>query len=248
VTVIKFLVLLGVKITSILFYRYRVFKQGSGEKLVADDFRNLRVLVFLHHTSLFEPLFIGIVPIRFLWGLAARGVFPAADITMNRPILGKFITLLSKEAVSITRKRDWTWDKFMAGCSPDAIIIILPEGRMMRKTGLDKYGQPMTVKGGVADVLDKVSSGKMMVATSGGLHHIQAPGEGFPRPFKTIKGLVEMMDIAEYKEMLRPWSDLAEFRRAVRDDLQRRMEQNVAELSGGDKGGDQGGDQGGDFV
>ena len=35
----------------------------------------------------------------------------------------------------------------------DAVVIILPEGRMKRATGLDKKGMPMTVRGGVADIL-----------------------------------------------------------------------------------------------
>ena len=37
---------------------------------------------------------------------------------------------------------------------------------------------------------------------SGGLHHIQVPGELLPTPFKTIRVRMEMIDIAAYKKEL----------------------------------------------
>lgn len=56
----------------------------------------------------------------------------------------------------------------------------MPEGRMKRPTGLDKHGQKMTVKRGVVDVLLSMKTGSMFFLYSGGLHHVQAPGQGLP--------------------------------------------------------------------
>jgi hypothetical protein len=42
------------------------------------------------------------------------------------------------------------------------------------------------VRGGIADILEAIPSGRMLLAYSGGLHHVQAPGEHVPRPFRTL--------------------------------------------------------------
>ena len=56
---------------------------------------------------------------------------------------------------------------------------------MKRRNGLDSQGQPMTVRGGIADILEAIPSGPMLIAYSGGLHHVQAPGETLPAVFRT---------------------------------------------------------------
>ena len=65
------------------------------------------------------------------------------------------------------------------------MVIILPEGRMKRENGLDLHGNPMNVRGGIADILLAMKQGRMLIAYSGGLHHVQFPG-GVPRIFKTV--------------------------------------------------------------
>ena len=65
---------------------------------------------------------------------------------------------------------------------PDAMVLILPEGRMKRATGLDSEGKPMTVRGGIADILETIGEGRMLLAYSGGLHHVQAPGRALSPP------------------------------------------------------------------
>jgi hypothetical protein len=36
------------------------------------------------------------------------------------------------------------------------MVLMAPEGRMKRADGLDAHGQPMTVRGGIADILEVV--------------------------------------------------------------------------------------------
>ena len=44
----------------------------------------------------------------------------------------------------------------------------------------------MIIRGGVAEILDKIHDGYMILALSGGLHHIQIPGQVIPKLFKKI--------------------------------------------------------------
>jgi hypothetical protein len=96
---------------------------------------------------------------------------------------------------------------------------------MKRANGLDSQGKPMTVRGGIADILETMGDGRMLLAYSGGLHHIQVPGQRFPRLFKTIRMRLEVVDIVSYRA-----ARMAEeggprgFRRAVAQDLERRRD------------------------
>ncbi|HLP52449.1 MAG TPA: 1-acyl-sn-glycerol-3-phosphate acyltransferase [Chitinophagales bacterium] len=193
---ISFIILLSIKGLTNIFYRFRI---GWPKETIR--WNDVRLIVFLNHTSLYEPLFIGFLPIKFLWMLSKRMAIPGATKTMDRPIVGFFFKLFSPGMVPITRKRDNTWDYFLESLQPDSIIIIAAEGRMMRKNGLDLDGKKMNVRPGVADVLKGLNTGQMVFAYSGGLHHIQVPGEGAPRLFKTIKMNLEVFDIPDYKAM-----------------------------------------------
>ena len=103
------------------------------------------------------------------------------------------------------------------------MVVILPEGRMKRLNGLDSKGQPMTVRGGIADILDEIPEGPMLIAYSGGLHHVQAPGERLPRLFRRIRMNFELVEISAYRqERLRESSGPIGFKRAVVEDLERR--------------------------
>ena len=192
-----------------------------------DPWRGIRVLCFLNHTSLFEWLFIAMAPSRFLWRVANHGVVPAAEKTTSRPIVGHFFKLLGAHVVSISRERDHTWRDVLSRIDPDSMVIILPEGRMKRPGGLDSKGQPMTVRGGIADILEAIPEGPMLVAYSGGLHHVQAPGERLPRMFRKIRMNFELLDIATYRaERMREAEGPIGFKRAVVDDLERRRDRN----------------------
>ena len=158
-----------------------------------------------------------------IWRLASKGVFPGADKTMSRPFLGKAISFVAPKAISISRKRDHTWDYFMECLDEDSLVAIVPEGRMMRRTGLDLQGNPMSVKGGVADILETLDQGNMVIGYSAGLHHIQAPGEGFPKVFKRIVLRCEQISISEYKEKLK-LEDKQTFQEAVVKDLESRRD------------------------
>lgn len=186
------------------------------------EWEKLRLAIVLNHTSLFEPLFVSAIPNNRIWRAVKRVVVPIADVTMKRPVIGHIFRILAPNAVGITRKRDETWDEFVSKAKGDSLVLIFPEGRMKRKNGLDKNGKPMSVKGGVADILELMDSGKILIAYSGGLHHVQAPGEFLPRVFKKIVISFEQIDIAEYKNKLRSERQ-EEFKARVIEDLQNRM-------------------------
>jgi hypothetical protein len=218
---VVFLLLLAVKVLARLFYRIDMRWIGDPPP---DRWRHIRLLAMLNHTSLYEPLFTGGVPVSFLWRIARHGVVPIARKTAVRPLVGKFYKLIAARVISITRERDESWDKVLAHVDPDAMVALLPEGRMKRATGLDAEGKPMTVRGGIADVLESIGAGRMLLAYSGGLHHVQAPGERFPRPWKTIRMRLELVDIAAYRAALLARAGAAGWKRAVVEDLERRRD------------------------
>ena len=90
----------------------------------------------------------------------------------------------------------------------------------------------MTVRGGIADILEAIPEGPMLLAYSGGLHHVQAPGERLPRLFRTIRMNFELVDIATYRaERMREAEGPIGFKRAVVDDLERRRDSQLPVLS-----------------
>jgi hypothetical protein len=104
------------------------------------------------------------------------------------------------------------------------MVVIAPEGRMMRANGLDSQGKPMTVRGGVADILEVIPAGRMLIAYSGGLHHVQIPG-GRPKIFKTVRLRVEEVEIAEYRAAILDQTSPDGFKKAVIADLERRRDE-----------------------
>jgi hypothetical protein len=81
----------------------------------------------------------------------------------------------------------------------------------------------MTVRGGVADLLEQIKAGRMLIAYSGGLHHVQSPGQRIPRLFKTLRMRVESLDISAYSHMIASKS-YGRFKQAVIEDLQVRRD------------------------
>jgi 1-acyl-sn-glycerol-3-phosphate acyltransferase len=215
-----FLLLLTTKYLSKLFYRFEVEWIG---RLPKDPWKNIRLVLLLNHTSLFEPLFAGWVPNRFLKLVARNGLVPVADKTMLRPFVGRFFKLVANNVVPISRKRDHSWKRFVKTIQDGSMVVIAPEGRMKRDTGLDLTGRPMTVRGGVADLLEQIKAGRMLIAYSGGLHHVQSPGQRIPRLFKTLRMRVESLDISAYSHMIASKS-YGRFKQAVIEDLQVRRD------------------------
>lgn len=216
---ISFILLSMFKIFARIFYKFEV-KWINSEP----TWKKIRMIVFLNHTSLYEPLYIGIVPFPFLWRLSRKMVAPGADKTLNRPIVGKIWKLMGPGIYSISRKRDKTWRKFMEAIHRRSVIVIAAEGRMKRTNGLDLNGRPMTVRAGVADILEHLSDGNILVAYSGGLHHVQIPGEFKPNFFKTLKMNVEVLDIDEYKSRFN--TEGIQWKKDVVADFQHRLENN----------------------
>ncbi len=217
-----FLILFLVKVFARIFYR---LDYGFIGDVPPEPWRRHNLVAILNHTSLYEALFTGVCPNSFLWRLARHGVVPIAKKTSDRAVVGRFYSLVAQRVVSITRERDETWSEVLRQIDPDAMVLILPEGRMKRANGLDSQGKPMTVRGGIADILETLGDGRMLLAYSGGLHHIQVPGQGLPRLFKTIRMRMEVVDIASYREArMEEGGGPRGFRRAVAQDLERRRD------------------------
>jgi hypothetical protein len=214
------------KYLSRLFYRHDF--QWVGE-VPPHPWRNIRLVAFLNHTSLFEPVFLGGVPASFIWRLAAHGVVPAADKTTGRPLVGIIFKLVAHNVIAISRERDHTWFAVLEKIDPDSMVIILPEGRMKRANGLDLKGNPMNVRGGIADILLAMQSGKMLIAYSGGLHHVQVPGHA-PRIFKTVRMRLEIVDMAAYIERMMADGGAEAFKRNVMKDLDARRDHYCAQM------------------
>ena len=211
--------LLGIKALSAIFYRFNVSWVGETPP---DPWSDLRLVLLLNHTSLYEPLFTGFLPNRLLKNIAQSGLIPVADKTLSRHLIGYFYRIVAKNVVPITRLRDDTWETFLKMVTSKAVVIMAPEGRMKRATGLDVDGKPMTVRGGVADIIQKISSGRMLIAYSGGLHHVQIPSQLIPRLFKTLHMKLENLDIAEYKNNILRLCGQEKFKYGVIADLEKR--------------------------
>jgi hypothetical protein len=216
-----FSLLFVLKVLSKIFYKHDVAFIGDAPR---DPWAHIRLVAFLNHTSLFEPVFLGGVPNRFLWRIAAHGVVPAAEKTTGRPLVGLIFKFIARHVIAITRERDHTWFAVLDKIDPHSMIIIAPEGRMMRANGLDSNGNPMTVRGGIADVMLAVEHGRMLIAYSGGLHHVQIPGHHTVGIFKTVRLRIENVEIAGYiaEQMTKGGADA--FKRNVREDLERRRD------------------------
>lgn len=197
-----------------LFYRLEVNWVDSQEP----DFDDIRLLIFLNHTSLFEPLFAAAFPLATLWKASRDFVAPGADKTLKRPIVGRFYKWFAPNMISISRKRDETWRHFMQMIRSGSMVIIAAEGRMLRPNGLDSHGKPMSIRGGVADILKVLDSGKILIAYSGGLHHVQKPGEWRFNIFQKIRLNFETLDLVTYKQQF----DSKHFIKQVVDDLESR--------------------------
>lgn len=184
------------KYVSRVLWRFRVEWVG---RVPEDPWEDARLIAVLHHTSLAEAIYLAAVPNRVLRRIAAHGVLPVAKETMKQPVNGLVFRLLVPNAVPITRRRDQSWTRVLSEVDdPGAMVALFPEGRMMRPNGRDKMGSPMRVRGGVAEVIEAIGTGRMILAYSGGLHHVFPPGAKHPRPFRTLSLRIESLDIPEY--------------------------------------------------
>lgn len=216
-----FSLLMVLKVLSRIFYRPDM---TFIEPAPPDPWADLRLVAFLNHTSLFEPVFLGGVPRSFAWRLAAHGVIPAAEKTTDRPLVGLIFKFVAHHVVAITRERDNTWFEVLNRIDPRSMVVIAPEGRMKRENGLDANGNPMTVRGGIADILLAVKSGRMLIAYSGGLHHVQIPGKKRVGVFQTVRMRIENVEIADYIAEQMAKGGPENFKRAVREDLEQRRD------------------------
>jgi hypothetical protein len=219
-TVMVFTLLTSLRFVSRIFYRFDFQFIGPTPP---DPWGDLGLVAFLNHTSLFEPVFLGGVPNRFIWRLAAHGVVPAADKTTGRPLVGLIFRFVAHHVIAITRERDETWFKVLRQIDPQSMVIIAPEGRMKRANGLDVNGKPMTVRGGIADILLAVKQGRMLLAYSGGLHHVQVPGRT-PRVFKTVRMRIENLEISDYISEMAARGGPEMFKKNVMMDLDQRRD------------------------
>lgn len=215
-----FSMLFTIKVLSRIFYRHDL--QWVGD-VPENPWNSIRLVAFLNHTSLFEPLFLGGVPNSFIWRLARHGVVPAADKTTGRLLVGMVFKFVAHSVVPVSRQRDHTWFAMLRKIDPDSMVVIAPEGRMRRASGLDSNGKPMTVRGGISDIIDAVGEGRMVLAYSGGLHHVQIPGRR-PRVFKTIRIRLEAVELSTYRAAMAARGGEEGFKKAVMADLDQRRD------------------------
>ncbi|HEX6062608.1 MAG TPA: hypothetical protein VFZ04_00240, partial [Longimicrobiales bacterium] len=104
----RFLMLLLLKGVATALFRSDA-KGIDGGRIPGNPWDEVRLICFLNHTSLYEPLFAAAVPTRFMWQIACRSVVPIAEITLSRPILGRLLRLLIAHPVAISREPDETW-------------------------------------------------------------------------------------------------------------------------------------------
>ncbi len=220
-----FSLLIFLKYLSKIFYRHDFAFIGPTPP---DAWGGIRLVAFLNHTSLFELVFLGGVPNRFIWRIAAHGVVPAADKTTGRPLVGLIFKFVAHHVIAITRERDHTWFAVLQKIDPNSMVIIAPEGRMKRATGLDLQGNPMTVRGGIADILLAIKEGRMLLAYSGGLHHVQIPGH-IPNVFKTVRLRLENLEISDYIATMMSKAGEEGFKKVVMKDLDRRRDEYAPE-------------------
>ena len=143
---------------------------------------------------------------------------------MNRRFAGAFYKAFAPRAVAISRKSDDSWQAFLAQIQPQDLVALAPEGRMMRANGLDKNGQPMSVRGGIADILHQVGQGRFLIGYSGGLHHVNQPGQKGFKLFKTLRMNFEVLNIESYLAGFGAVSP-EELRTLVARDLETRLRQ-----------------------
>lgn len=221
-SVVVFTLLMAIKGVSLLFFRFKLDWVGDPPP---DRWHRLRLIAFLHHTSLFEPIFLAVVPAHVLWRLARHGVVPAASKTTARPLVGLLYRFVARRVIPITRERDHTWTGVLDEIGEDSMVVMAPEGRMMRADGRDASGNPMTVRGGIADVLQAIGTGRMLLAYSGGLHHVQVPGH-WPRPWKTVRVRAEVLEIEAYRREILERVGPEDFKRALKEDLEHRRDRH----------------------
>jgi hypothetical protein len=217
-----FTMLLSIKALSRMFYRFDIGWVGMPPP--EDWWTKYNLVAFLNHTSLYEPLFVGWFPNRFLKRIAYNGVMPVAEKATRRPIMGYFFRMVANQVVQVTRKRDHSWQKLFDCLTNDAMVIIMPEGRMKRANGLDNSGKPMTVRGGIADIIQAIPDGKMLIALSAGMHHVQIPGQWVPKFFKTLRMRLQHLDLRQYRDQLLERAGLEGFKQAVVRDLEERRD------------------------
>lgn len=216
---LAFVTLSLVKLISHLFYRREFTWIGPHPE---NPWEEARLYVLLNHTSLYEPLYLQGLSFSYLWRLTNRLSVPGADTTLRRPIVGAFWKLMMPNISAVSRKSDRTWSGYLESIKENSIVMIAPEGRMKRANGLDKFGRPMTVRPGVADVIMALPEGGMVLCLSGGLHHIQRPGEHVPRLFKTLRMNLVYLDLREYRNRF-PGTPL-EKKHAITKNLQHYLE------------------------
>ena len=102
---------------------------------------------------------------------------------------------------------------------------------MKRANGLDSNGNPMTVRGGIADILQAVQSGRMLLAYSGGLHHVQIPDHAMVRLFQTVRMRIENLEVADYIKEMMALGGPDMFKKNVMKDLDARRDRYAPEES-----------------
>lgn len=185
------------------------------------SWHDVSLVLVLNHTSLFEFVYSVTLPYSFLKELSQRLVIPVAQKTLDKPISGLIFKYLTPNTIGLSRKRDDSWKYFLDNIKNDNICIFMPEGQMKRTNGLDKNGNPMKVKTGVYELMQKYRGKNMVLVYSHGLHHVLAPGDKYPKIFKKIEADIEYLSVDDY---LAGFESESEPAKSVAMDLQNRRD------------------------
>ncbi len=220
-----FLILAAIKTVGRIFYRFDLDYIGQSNV----QWSEVKLIAWLNHTSLFDIFLVSVLPYSFLWRASKHCITPIAAKTYHRPVVGFLFRHLTMRKSLVSQKRDDTWAAFLESIDSDTIVALFPEGRMKRKNGLDKNGKPLSVKGGIADVIAEMDTGLILFEYSGGMHHVQAPGQRIPKLFKTIRIRLETESIERFKERLHE-GDHERFKTKVIDDLTARRDAVLSDI------------------
>ncbi len=82
-----FLVLASLKTLGHLFYTFSI----SYDKQHTIDWRKIKLIAFINHTSLFDLLLVCVFPYSFLWEAAERTMTPIAEKPSKGPLSVLFL-------------------------------------------------------------------------------------------------------------------------------------------------------------
>lgn len=163
-------------------------------------FQDMKALFLMNHTSYADHMIFVLVPINVIYKM-----FWNARIAVAQHQVKNFkglLQYLENNIVPLSRQRDDSWNNYLSNANAKSIFVMYPEGTRMSPEGLDKNGKKVRVKGGVADILELLPDGDIVILYLDGFYEILGAGMKFPKLFKKVRVTAEVVDIAALKHEL----------------------------------------------